>query len=122
MIRRSRGRSSSSEDEQIEESQWIPYDEPKIPKKRGRKPEDLKWTRVLKFSQTMDEFPPLYSVPRDLNMQRVDEEESRYQKEFQEKLILYHDGLKGGKESLSIEEHRLPESELRILAEKLIIV
>jgi hypothetical protein len=93
-----------------------------VTKKRGRKPQDLKWTRVLKFNFNMDEFPPLYSVPRDLNLQK-EEQDNYAREEFNsDGNVIYHDGLKNEKEKLSTEDHRLTVSELRLYAEKLMIV
>ena len=89
MLRRSRGKSpedSPSDDsaqENEEESQQI------VPKKRGRKPEEPKWSRVLKFSQLMDDEPTLYPIVKDLNRLAEDlEEGAKVPKNFKGLIVI----------------------------------
>lgn len=78
----------------------MPKAKPTVKKKRGRKPQDLKWTRVLKFELAMDNFPPLYSVPRDLNLLKEEQEDYSYEDLNGGDHVIYHDGLKNDKENL----------------------
>jgi hypothetical protein len=122
MIRRSRGRPQSSDESDKELSESIPIIDVKIPKKRGRKPTEFKWTRVIRFKDMMDEDQPLYSIPRDLNHLREDDsDELEYQEDSDDKII-NHDGLKKEQNKLKTKDYALTDSELRLYAEKLIII
>jgi hypothetical protein len=59
--------SSSSEEEQSEQSLFELPIKKKTPSKRGRKPEDPKWTRIIKVQHNVLEETPTYSIVKDLN-------------------------------------------------------
>jgi hypothetical protein len=65
-LRRSRGRSSSSDQVEEEPSEWLPSKLIRNLTKGVRKAEDFKWTRILKFDFMMDDLPTTYSIEKDL--------------------------------------------------------
>jgi hypothetical protein len=65
-LRRSRGRSSSSDNVEEEPSEWLPSKLIRNLTKGVRKVEEFKWTRVMKFDKLMDDLPTTYSIEKDL--------------------------------------------------------
>ena len=95
MLRRSRGREVESEGEEESSSGQEEQIEEEVPKKRGRKPMDPKWTRVLKFKEFMDEEPPSYLIIKDKNRLLEEIEDDTTVVKEKKGLIIKHDELGG---------------------------
>ena len=122
MLRRSRGKSPEKSESEGSAQESEEEQEQIVPKKRGRKPIEPKWTRVLKFSELMDDEPPLYPLMKDLNQMREEIEDEEEKPRIGKGLILTHDGYTKDEWKLKLEDHQFNSKQLEVFASRLITI
>ena len=90
------------------------------PRKRGPKPIEPKWTRVIKLEEFMDEEPPIFPIIKDKNglLSEIEDDDTVIREK--KGLIITHDGLKEDEDELRLVDHKTLKPDLEVLATKLI--